>query len=133
MILDSTLQKSFDELGGKYALRGLLLYGSMVHSAERAEDADVIYFSIEKLKQRAQYELIEVISDLLQKDKVDLVYWNDAYPLLKNEVALKNQLLFGDYEWIQIYLRAGQREYWDALPHYNALDEKLKQQLHVAR
>jgi predicted nucleotidyltransferase len=131
-MIDPLKQKSFEQLVQKFELKGLVLYGSMVSSSEIAEDADVIYFRFKKLGYQDFGYLNDSISELLGKDKVDLVYWNDAYPLLKNEVTLKNEILAGDNEWIQTHLRAGQREYWDALPYYNALDEKLKQQLNVA-
>ena len=129
---DLRMIEAISNIAGRFDLRGLVLYGSMVNDETTAVDADVIYFRIKKLHGKEYFELMNTLSDLLQKDKVDLVYWNDAYPLLKNEAALKNEILFGDRDWIQTQLRAGQREYWDAIPYYNALDEKLKHQLNVA-
>lgn len=115
------------KLAKDYEIKALLLYGSSV-KYENWNDVDICYIRDKKLTFE---ELLKVLSELctiFKNDKIDLGDWMNASSLLKNEIALNHQILFGEKEYVYNYLHAGQRMFWDDKKYYDALKQKMKQE-----
>lgn len=93
----------------------LILYGSNAAEDYMGEDVDLCYWRKKKLDFEKMLSCNSELMDVFKNDKIDLVYWNDAGTVLKNEIALKSKILFGDPFFVNDYLNAGQRIYWDEM------------------
>ncbi len=125
MNLTDKIISAIEPIANKYDIKGLVLYGSMVHRTDTANDVDICYIRKGRLSFDELLDCIHDLSNVFNRDKVDLVYWSDASPLLKNEMALTNQKLYGEESFVNQYLNAGQRMYWDHKKYYDLTKEKM--------
>ncbi len=125
MKIDASLQEKINDVSQRHGFEGLILHGSMVNNSELANDIDICYIRKKSLEFRELLNCISDFIDIFNKDKIDIVYWSDASPLLKNEMAHKNQIIFGDKDYVTTFICAGQKMYWDYKKYYDQMKEKM--------
>ena len=92
-------QEKINEIGEKYDLRFLILYGSASkNKLNEKSDIDIAFFGNDELSFEQQLELSSDLSSNIQIGYriLDLVDLKIANPLLKYEITQGGKLLYGD-------------------------------------
>jgi len=91
-------KKQFNKIAEKYGLKLLLLFGSQVNkkNLHQESDFDIAYLAERELKGREQIDLNCDLMDIFHSDKIDMVNLKNVDPLLRYEIAINSELLYGD-------------------------------------
>ena len=91
-------KQQLNKIAKKYNLKLLLLFGSQTdkESLHQESDFDIAYLSQKELDIQKQVQLNCDLMKIFNSDKIDMVNLKKANPLLRYEIAKKNELLFGN-------------------------------------
>jgi len=126
------LDKSqFNELGKKYDLRLLMVFGSQVNGdINQDSDFDFAFISNNEVNLR---DLNSDLIDIVNNDKVDLVDLKKTNPLLKHEISNRIELVHGNELDYLEFKASAFKEYIDSKPLFdlqNLLIKKRQELIH---
>lgn len=118
------MKNTIEFVARKYGLKMVVLFGSVAKNrANQNSDIDIAVLSFAPLVFKKELELRLELQDLFKKE-IDLVFLQDAGPLLLGQIAKESNLLFGkkkDFDAFRIY---AMKSYLDFEPYFK-LQEKI--------
>lgn len=118
MIVNEKLKKEVTELGRKYSLALLVLFGSQARGDSRKRsDFDIAYSSIKPLELGEENRMAVELHSIFKTTGVDLVNIGKAYPLLLKKIVEEGVVLYEAKESLfnNLYLY-GMKLYRESLP-----------------
>jgi predicted nucleotidyltransferase len=118
------MENIIENLAKEYGLKIVILFGSVAKNrANHDSDIDLAILSYSKLILKKELKLRYELRNLFKRE-VDLVFLQDAGPLLLGQIAKEGKLLFGkkkDFNTIRIN---AMKSYLDFAPYFR-LQEKI--------
>ncbi|MBI4975486.1 nucleotidyltransferase domain-containing protein [Candidatus Peregrinibacteria bacterium] len=118
------MKSVIEHVAQKYGLEMVILFGSVAKNrANKNSDVDMVVLSHSKLVLKKELELRHELQNLFQKE-VDLVFLQDAGPLLLGQIAKDGRLIFGTKKKFDDFRIYAMKSYLDFEPYFR-LQEKV--------
>ncbi len=93
---------------------GAYLFGSRAHEGETSSDVDIAFYTSKDFTWEDYYRLYGKISQAIRSDRIDLVWLNEADPILSFEAIKYGKVLFyKDAELLNDFELKNKKKYYD--------------------